>query len=93
MKTQDKIILHKMNSEIGKVPVVYGGALLKRNKPTQVFYAYKNMGGSVFFLVRKKDADLLQQNGYNVISAIVPPYHCCFTLIGDETHTIHTSTH
>ena len=65
-----KIRMYKMNTEAGEIPVVFC-TFTGLNRKTVLYYASKN-GASVFWIVRPKDCEKLEQIGYIVKSIIVP---------------------
>lgn len=69
-----RVNLTKMNTEIGYIPVLSNFQTV--NRPLQIFTAERkinNCNESVFFIVRPKDANKLQNLGYNIKSIILKP--------------------
>lgn len=69
VKSKNKVYLSKMRTDYGIIPVLSNFQRVNRN--TKVYYANKN-GESVFFIIRKKDADLLKSKGFKIQSIDVP---------------------
>ena len=84
-----KVRMSKMNTPFGSFPVI--GNFAKLNRSTVVYFAY-NGPSSIFYLVRPKDVTVLQDNGYTILSAVVPPGRSPIALSYDPpvlTHSIY----
>jgi hypothetical protein len=69
-----KVYLTKMRTEIGYIPVLSNFQTV--NRPLQIFAAERqvnNCNESIFFIVRRKDADKLQGFGYHILSMVLLP--------------------
>lgn len=69
-----KVYLSKTKTEIGYIPVLSNFQTV--NRPLRIFSAEKKEGSgtsSIFFIVRPKDANNLQKEGYIIKSIILKP--------------------
>ena len=69
-----KVYLSKMNTEIGKIPILSNFQTI--NRPLQIFAAERkinNCNESIFFIIRPKDANRLKEIGYNIQSINLLP--------------------
>ena len=74
MKTKKRVFLSRTNTEIGYIPVLSNFQTV--NRPLQIFAAERKINNgteSIFFIVRPRDADKLQNYGYNIYTIILQP--------------------
>lgn len=77
-KPNNRVFLSKMNTEIGRIPVL--GNFQRINRPLMIYHAdrqtqTKYLGvahESIFFIIRHKDTEALKQKGYTITSILCP---------------------
>lgn len=67
-----KVYLSKVNTIIGRIPVLSNGQ--KTRRPLQIYAAYRTVNDcneSIFFIIRSKDAIALHAAGYSIKSMVL----------------------